>query len=103
MLFQKQNNLFPLSTNRAALWASGDEDEGYEASLASTLRQTMSPPIRPEPLPENFKLNANNRLIPVGRTNEIVTEEDARQTSRNFARTNFADARRCQKKSPGHF
>ena len=27
MLFQKQNNLFPLSTNRAALWASGDADE----------------------------------------------------------------------------
>jgi hypothetical protein len=90
MLFQKQNNLFPLSTNRAALWASGDSDEAYEASLASTLRQTISAPIRPEPLPENIKLSANLRLIPIGRTNEIVTEEDARQTSRNFARTNFA-------------
>src|SRR6202000_2611562 len=26
VLFQKQNNLFPLSTNLAALWASGDDD-----------------------------------------------------------------------------
>jgi hypothetical protein len=89
MLFQKQNNLFPLSTNRAALWATGDSDEGYEASLASTLRQMMAAPIRPEPLQDNFKLSANNRLIPVGRTSEIVTEEEARDTKRNFARTNF--------------
>ena len=103
MLFQKQNNLFPLSTNRAALWASGDADESYEASLASTLRQMMSSPIRPEPLPENFKLNANNRLIPVGRTNEIVTEEDARQTSRNFARTNFLTLAVVKKNLQGIF
>src|SRR6185437_1844276 len=33
VLFEKQNELFPLSTNRAALWASGDADEAYQASL----------------------------------------------------------------------
>jgi membrane-associated HD superfamily phosphohydrolase len=103
LLFQKQNNLFPLSTNRAALWATGDSDEGYEASLASTVRQTMSLPIRPEPLPENIKLSANLRLIPVGRTNEIVTEEDARQTSRNFSRTNFATLAAMRKNLQGLF
>jgi membrane-associated HD superfamily phosphohydrolase len=102
-LFQKQNNLFPLSTNRAALWATGDADEGYEASLASTLRQMMAAPIRPEPLPDNFKLSANNRLVPVGKSSDIVSDEEARDTKRNFARTNFVTLATVKKNLQGLF
>jgi len=89
VLFDKQNNLFPLSTNRAALWASGDADSAYEASLAPILRQAMSVPIRPEPLAEEFKLTANLRLIPLARSNEIITAEEAGQTMYNYARSNY--------------
>ena len=103
ILFQKQNNLFPLSTNRAALWATGDADEGYEASLASTLRQMMSSPIRPEPLSDNVKLGATVRLIPVGKTSDIVTEDDARPASRAFARTNFVTLAAVKKNLQGFF
>jgi len=89
MLFQKQNPLFPLDSNRAALWASGDPDEAYQASVAATLREIMSSAIRPDPLPEGIKLSANVRLIPLANANDAVTEQEARQVSRNFARTNF--------------
>jgi hypothetical protein len=72
------------------LWAGGDEDQAYQASVASTLRQAMTAIIRPEPLPANFKLGANVRLIPLGATNEIVSPQEAGLTSHNFARTNLA-------------
>ena len=89
VLFQKQNTLFPLSTNRAALWASGDEDEAYQASVASTLRNTMTSAIRPEPLPANFKLGNNVRLMPLSNTNEAVNPQEAGLTTHNFAKTNL--------------
>src|SRR6185312_1580150 len=38
ILFQKQNDSFPLSTNQAALWAAGEDDKSYENSLAATLK-----------------------------------------------------------------
>jgi hypothetical protein len=89
VLFQKQNTLFPVSTNRAALWASGDTDEAYQASVASTLRNAMLPAIRPEPLPANFKLGNNVRLFPLGNTSEKVSPQEAGLTTHNFAKTNL--------------
>jgi membrane-associated HD superfamily phosphohydrolase len=89
VLFQKQNQLFPFNSNRAALWAGGDKDEAYQDSVAATLRQMMSAAIRPEPLPEGIKLGLNVRLIPLGNTNETVSEKEGRQGSHNFPRTNF--------------
>jgi hypothetical protein len=89
ILFQKQNTLFPLSTNRAALWASGDTDEAYQSTVISALRHTMSSIIRPEPLPANFKLGATVRLIPVGNPSDVVTAQEAGLTSHNVPRTNL--------------
>ena len=89
ILFQKQNNLFPLSTNRAALWASGDDDQAYRDSLIPVLRKAMSQPIRPELVPDEFKLTGTVRLIPLDSPNEIVTVQDAGQTSHNYARSNY--------------
>ena len=87
--FQKQNKLFPLSTNRAALWASGDTDEAYQTSLIPTLRQTMASAIRPEPLPADIKLGYTVRLIPLGDTNAILNAQTAERLSRSFSRSNF--------------
>jgi membrane-associated HD superfamily phosphohydrolase len=89
VLFEKQNELFPLSTNRAALWASGDADEAYQASLVPTLRQTMSAAIRPEPLPEGIKLGYTVRLVPLGDRNATLTAQAAQREGKSFARTNF--------------
>jgi len=89
MLFQKQNDSFPMSTNRAALWASGDDDKAYQDSLAATLRQTMTVVIHPEPMPAKFRIGATVRMVPVGNTNEMVSEQQATNTTWNFSRTNF--------------
>jgi len=89
MLFQKQNDSFPLSTNRAALWAAGDDDKAYQDSLAATLKEAMSPVIHPEPIPQNFRFGATVRLIPLASTNETISEAEASKTSHNFSRTNF--------------
>ncbi len=88
-LFQKQNDSFPLSTNRAALWASGDNDQAYQDSLAATLRQAIAVVIHPEPMPQKFRIGATVRLVPVGNTNEAISEQEASKTSWNFSRTNF--------------
>jgi membrane-associated HD superfamily phosphohydrolase len=89
VLFEKQNRLFPLSTNRAALWASGDADEAYQASLVDTLRETMSAAIRPEPLPEDIKLGYTVRLVSLGDTNTTLTAQAAEREGKSFSRTNF--------------
>jgi hypothetical protein len=97
VLFQKQNTLFPVSTNRAALWATGDTDEGYQASVASTLRSAMSSVIRPEPLPANFKLGNNVRLFPLGNINESVSPQEAALTTHNFPKTNMVTIAQVRK------
>jgi hypothetical protein len=97
VLFQKQNTLFPVSTNRAALWASGDEDEAFQASVAATLRTAMSAIIRPEPMPGNFKLGNNVRLFPLGNTNESVNLQEAGLTTHNFAKTNMVTLAQVRK------
>lgn len=98
ILFEKQNRLFPLATNRAALWASGDADEGYEDSLASTLGQAVAAPIRPEPLPKDIKIGYTVRLIPVGDFKESFTVQAAERQSRNFSRSNFVTLADAKKK-----
>ena len=90
MLFQKQNTSFPLSTNRAAKWAGGDEDKVFQDALAAKLRRAMMQVIRPEPLPPGFRLGSTVRLIPVGATNDVISEQEALQTNRNFAAASFA-------------
>jgi len=90
MLFQKQNESFPVSTNRAALWAAGDYDKGYQEFLATELRQAMAPVIHPEVIPENFRFGATVRVIPVANKNEPISEQEAVKTNHNFSRTNFA-------------
>jgi membrane-associated HD superfamily phosphohydrolase len=87
--FQKENQLFPLSASRAALWASGDADAAYESSLAATLRQAMSPVIRPDPLPDGIKLNTTIRLVALGDPNTKLTGESAQRLGKGFPKTNM--------------
>jgi membrane-associated HD superfamily phosphohydrolase len=96
--FQKENQLFPLSANRAALWASGDADQAYESSLAATLRQTMTPVIRPDPLPAGIKLsNYTLRLVPVGSLDAKLTSEMAQRLGKGFPRTNMVTIAQVKK------
>ncbi len=87
--FAEENRMFPVSTNRAVLWASGDADEAYESSLAATLRQSLAPIIRPEPLPEGIKLGTNVRLVTVGGSNETLTAQSAERRGKSFPRSNL--------------
>lgn len=87
--FRKDNQLFPLSANRAALWASGDPDQAYETSLAATLRQAMTPIMRPDPLPDGIKLNTTVRLVALGDPNTKLTGESAQRLGKGYQRTNM--------------
>jgi membrane-associated HD superfamily phosphohydrolase len=89
LLFEKQNESFPMSTNRAICWASGVDDTAYQNSLATPLRQAMSSVIPPEATPPNFSISETVRLIPLDNASERISEADATQTSRNFAPTNL--------------
>lgn len=95
--FQKENQLFPLSANRAALWASGDPDQAYESSLAATLRQAMTPIIRPDPLPDGIKLNTTVRLVPLGDPNVKLTSESAQRLGTGFPKTNMVTIAQVRK------
>jgi membrane-associated HD superfamily phosphohydrolase len=95
--FQKDNELFPLSANRAALWASGDADQAYESSLAATLRQAMTPIIRPEPLPDGIKLNTTVRLVALGDPNVKLTSESATRLGKGFPKTNLVSFAQVKK------
>lgn len=87
--FRKENQLFPLSANRAALWASGDPDQAYESSLAATLRQAMAPIIRPDPLPDGIKLGTTVRLVALGDPDTKLTSESAQRLGKGYPRTNM--------------
>jgi hypothetical protein len=95
--FQKENKLFPMSTNRAALWAGGDADEAYESSLASTLRQAMTPIIRPEPLPAGIKLGYTVRLVPLGDPNAKLTAGTAEHIGKGYSRSNLVTIAQVKK------
>lgn len=103
ILFQKQNDFFPLSTNRAALWAGGDDDQSYAASLIPTLRKAMSSPIRPEPLAEEFKIGGTVRLVPLASSNDTVTAQEAGMAGHNLARTNFLTLAQVRKDFQANF
>jgi hypothetical protein len=85
--FQKQNRLFPVDVNRAALWASGDPDSAYRDSLAATLRNALSSPIRPDT--SDLKLGATVRLVAVTAETESLTVPEVEQRGVNLARTNL--------------
>lgn len=101
--FQKQNKLFPLSTSRATLWASGDADTAYEASLANTLRQAMARPIRPEPLPDGLKLGNTERLVSLGDTNITLTAQAVDQQGKNMPRSNLVALAQLKKNFQADF
>src|SRR5579871_4770690 len=95
--FQKVNLLFPLSANRAALWARGGPDQAYESSLAATLRQALAPVIRPDPLPDGIKLNTTVRLVPLGDPNTKLTSESAQRLGKGFPKTNLVTIAQVKK------
>jgi membrane-associated HD superfamily phosphohydrolase len=89
LLFEKQNQSFPMSASRAMRWASGADDNAYRDSLVAPLRQAMSSVIPPETMPPDFSLGETVRLIPLGNASQRISEVDATQTGRNFAQTNL--------------
>ena len=89
LFFERQNESFPMSTNRAKLWATGVNDDAYRDSLVVPLRHAMSSVIPPEEMSPDFSIGETVRLIPLGNANERISEADATQKSRNFAQTNL--------------
>jgi hypothetical protein len=87
--FQKQNKLFPVSTNLARIWASGESDRAIEESLAARVHAAAEQPIRPDGLPADIKLGNTVRLVPLMHTNEFPTLFLAERRGSLVPRTNM--------------
>ena len=62
--YQRENKLFPLTTNLARLWALGDSDETVVGPWSTKLRELMARPIRAEELTNENKFGPGQfRLI----------------------------------------
>ena len=89
MSFQRQNKSFPLSTNLATVWALGESDRVLQSSLAATLRESMSRPLRLARLPPELKLGYTVRLVPLADWDEPLSLEQAEQRGWNTRQTNI--------------
>ncbi len=94
-LFQKQNILFPVGTNLAALWAAGEPDESFEAPLIARLRETMRTYIRSEVSPQDIWVGSTLRLVSLA-DNETTTARLAEERGSNVSKTNFISLQRSK-------
>jgi hypothetical protein len=92
--FQKQNKAFPVTTNVAVLWASGQSDRVLQSSLSTILREAMARPIRGGKPPVKFSYSA--RLLAMGDNKQPFTLEDADRFGFNVLRTNIATLARAK-------
>jgi hypothetical protein len=83
VLFQTQNQLFPVSLARATLWAGGTDDQPYLDSLNTALRRAMQLRVRADAWPEGIKIGAVVRLVPIVDADETLTASVAAQRGSN--------------------
>ena len=101
--FETKNKLFPVNEYRAALWASGDSDSAFKASLASTLRRAMAGPIRPDTLAGEIRLTETVRLVPLTDPNGTLTRQAVEQHGRNIPRNTFATLANARREFQNNF
>jgi hypothetical protein len=87
--FQRQNRLFPVTTNLAALWARGEPDRVLQSSLVAALREAYAHPMRPPDIPVEVKFGSQVRMVPLADFDESITLEMADRRGFPQPRTNI--------------
>jgi 7TM-HD extracellular len=94
--FQKNNALFPVTTELARLWAGGESDQVYEAPLSASLRDEMKLFIRAtNAAPAGAKVGATVRVVSYG-DNETLTEQLVARHGTNHPKTDFISFQRAR-------
>ena len=85
--FQRESTTFPVSTNLAALWATGASDQAIQADLAAKLREIMTHHIIADSLPAEATVGSEEvRMISLKPTEAAP---DLGQQTTKFFRTNL--------------
>jgi hypothetical protein len=86
--FQRTNKSFPVSTNLAAVWASGDTGRVEQAVVIDRLREIMRQPIRDPKAPARIKVTTRARLVSVTDRDEELTPDAVTKRGKTVQRTN---------------
>lgn len=85
--FKIENTRFPVTTNLAQMWLTGQSDETFEAGIAAKLREAMEHPVRsPDTVPPEFKIGSTARLVMLANTNEMATPRMAEDRGNTVAK-----------------
>lgn len=94
--FQKKNPLFPVTTDLARLWAGGESDQAFEASLLASLAAEMKLFIRAtNAIPDGAKVGATVRVVTYADTETLTAQMVARHGT-NHSKTDFISFQRAR-------
>ena len=95
--FAETNQGFPLTTNLAELWATGDTGRAVQNATLAKLRAQQERPLRRGALPANYsRPGMRALLVTVSNVNETFTLEAAQKRGKNVARTNLITLARAR-------
>jgi 7TM-HD extracellular len=100
--FQKQNILFPVGMDLAALWAGGESGEQIESTITGRLRETMRAYIRSDVSPPDVWVGSTLRLVSLA-DNESTTARLVEERGNNVSKTNFVSLPRAKTELQGRF
>lgn len=101
--FARTNRAFPLTTNLAELWATGDTGRAVQNAALAKLRAQQERPLRLGTLSPEVKPGPRALLLNVNTVNEPLTLEAAQKRGRNVARTNVVVLARARTDLTGQF
>ena len=86
--FQRLNKGYPVSSNLAVAWASGDSGRVEQSAVVERVREIMRQPIRDQNAQARIKVTTRARLITVADRDEALTPETVGDRGRTIQRTN---------------
>ena len=86
--FRRANKGSPVTTNLAAIWASGEADDVFLSRLSGILREEMRHGVRGGTLPPELKLTWSVRMVYVTNLDQEATLEMAEKRGVYFRNTN---------------
>lgn len=101
--FAKSNKGFPVTTNLAELWASGDTGRTVQSAAIAKLRAQQDRPLRLGALPAAAKPGTRALLVTATNAQETLTLAAAQKRGRNVARTNIVALTKARTELAGQF
>jgi len=101
--FQQKHKEFPLTTNLAAQWASGEPATAILAEWERVLRKMMSYYILPDDVPPDLELGAQVRILQRPTSVFPANMETVHQAGRLLRKSNLYTLSRARRELPGVF